>query len=517
MRKCLAEEFSSIYVYHLKGNQRTSGERSRREGGKIFGEGSRAPVAIVLLVRNPADPVKGKIYFHAVGDYLTREQKLKELAEAGSVENVRFDVLKPDAHGDWLDARDPSFAAFMRVDGKRTEEPAIFENYSNGVTTNRDTWAYNSSRAALERNMTRCIENYNAQVTAASGKAGAAPNLDPKLLKWDANVQRAFGAGRQSASFDRGRVVPSLYRPFNAQYLYFDPFWNHRVAQLPSLFPEPGYENRVICVSGVGANDFSCLMADKIPDVQLMFNTQCFPLYLYAKRPEFAGGGYERHDAITDAASERFAAAYGRDVAKEDLFYYIYGLLHSPDYRARYANNLSKELPRIPRAATYERFAAFADAGRRLAELHVNYESAAEYPAQVDLTDGVFDRDTLYKVTKMKYARIPGKRGNDALDKTTIVYNGHIRVTGVPLEAQKYVVNKRSALDWVLERADYRVDRESGIVNDFNALGLERNPPDSRYPLSLLLKVITVSVETVKIVGSLPPLEIHPLDLPEGK
>ena len=220
--------------------------------------------------------------------------------------------------------------------------------------------------------------------------------------------------------------------------------------------------------------------------------------------------GYKREDAITDEALKHFQEVYpGNPISKDDLFYYIYGILHSEDYRTKYANNLSKELPRIPRVATFEQFKAFAEAGRKLADLHVNFEKQPRYKGvTVQKREGCS-----FRVTQMKWGKIAGKTGNAAKDKTRLIYNEDITIENIPLEAQEYVVNKKSALDWIVERCRVSIDKDSGIVNDFNKYGEEMGDPT--YPYDLFLKVITVSLETMKIVKALPALEIHPLDKKE--
>ena len=529
MRKCLAEEFNSIYIYHLKGNQRTSGEESRKEGGKVFGEGCRAPIAIVLLVKNPEDQTKGKIYFHAVDDYLSREDKLKNVAKNASVVNMTFDTIIPDDHGDWLNQRDDSFHSFMRMDGKKTEEKPIFANFSLGVVTSRDSWAYNSSAVVVEQNISKSINSYNreAKNCLAIG-ADYVISLDPKEMKWDRPQKRDVVKGITVPNFSKDRLFLSLYRPFFKQVLYFDRYWNNCVYQMPQLFPTAESPNILIAVSGTGNKRFTCFASNHPMDLNaLEAGSQCFPRYLYeadTSEPKvgqngdlFANvsndgelAGYKRKDGITKEGLMYFRNAYpDHEISVDDVFYYIYGILHSEDYRTRYANNLMKELPRIPRVATYEQFKAFSEAGRNLADLHVNYESQPEYKGVV-LTE---KPGCSYHVTQMKYGKIPGKKGNAAKDKTTIIYNDDVTITNIPLEAQEYIVNKKSALDWVVERACVSEDKASGIVNDFNDYGLEMTPPQQRYPLSLVLKVITISLETMKIVKGLPPLEIHSLDL----
>lgn len=513
MRKCIAEEFNSIYIYHLKGNQRTSGERSRREGGKIFGEGSRSPVAIIFLLKNPESKEFGKIYFHAVDDYLTREEKLNLLTRDQSIVSVQSNLIVPDEYGDWFNLREGSFSKFMRVDGKKTKEKAIFSNFSLGVCTNRDAWAYGSSHELLSEKMKANIYFYNEEVAKRIENPKYEFEKDLRKFSWIHPQVVGFEKCKFSEPYNQERLFESIYRPFYRQYLYFDGFWNNRVGQMPAIFPSNVTENFVICCSGVGSKEFSCLMSNKIPCMDFLEKTQCFPRWIpKSDKPaqESLDFGYEddRESGFSKDALPHFQKTYpDHTITENDLFYYIYGILHSKDYRTRYANNLMKELPRIPRVATYEQFRAFADAGRKLADLHVNFERVPAY-AGVKLVKKEGNAD--YRVEQMKWGKIPGKKGNAAKDKTRLVYNDWLTIENIPLEAQEYVVNKKSALDWVVERACVSTDAKSGIVNDFNDYAAEIGNP--RYPLDLFLKVITVSLETVKIVKGLPPLEIHPLD-----
>ena len=515
MRKCLAEEFSAIYVYHLKGNARTQGEQRRKEKDNVFGEGSRAPVAIVFLVKNPEATEHGKIYFHAVGDYLTRDEKLAELKRNVSIAHTQVNEIVPDAHGDWLNQRDDSYARFMRVDGKKTSENSIFKNYSNGVKTNRDIWVYGSDKRKVLEHVGNSISFYTSQVKALAANPNYEIDLDPKKMKWDIAQKLGVTKGKLVAEPIKDNVYKSYYRPFFSQYLYFDRFWNNRVYQMPAIFPTNESRNLIICSSGVGSKEFSCLMTNCIVDLQLNFNGQCFPRWLPGEQAKEAedtfdfGEPSEMPSGFSPEALPHFQAAYlGKPITEDDLFYYIYGILHSEDYRTRYANNLMKELPRIPRVATYEQFMAFVEAGQELARLHVHFEDVAPY-AGIKFEYTKVGQPS-YRVTQMKWGKIKGKTGNAAKDKTTLIYNDWITVKNIPLEAQEYVVNKKSALDWVVERACVSIDKASGIVNDFNDYAAEMG--SERYPLDLFLKVITVSLETMKIVKTLPKLEIHPLD-----
>ena len=538
MRRCLQQEFSSVYVYHLKGNARTSGEQRQKEGGNVFDVGSRAPIAITILVKNPQSQEQGKIYFAVVDDYLSREEKIGQLVELGSIINAPLVGIHPDAHGDWLNQRRDDFAHFITVDGKKTDGLAIFDNCSLGISTNRDAWSYNSSKEALTRNFTECIALYNSQVERCkSDPNGFERNNDETKIKWSSSLASSLTRGNLSLPCSNVFIENSLYRPFVKQWLYNDKHWIERTGQMPQLFPFNGVENLVIGTASVGSTSFSCLMSSNICDLHVLESgTQCFPRYLYrkvssAESAKDAGGlmagleldsepkgeiinGYERVDAIRPEAVEHFKAAYPEEAAAIDVdavFYYIYGILHSPDYRATYANNLQKELPRIPRVATYAEFKAFEEAGRALAKLHVGYESVEPYAdCTFSYAKGVSSDNMDYRVYKLKYGKNQGKKGNAAKDKTVIVYNKDLTIRNIPAEVQEYVVNKKSALDWVVERCGVSVDKASQITNDYNKYAEEMG--DERYILNLILRVITVSLETVKIVKSLPPLSIHKLD-----
>ncbi|MGC5829436.1 type ISP restriction/modification enzyme [Ralstonia pseudosolanacearum] len=535
LRKCLADEFSSIYVFHLRGNQRTSGEVSRREGGKIFGGGSRAPIAISLLVKNPNAVQHGQIHFHDIGDYLGREEKLEKISSFASIAGITaahgWQSITPDQHGDWLKQRDDGFGEYIALgdkDGK--DDRKLFETYSRGVATSRDAWCYNSSATAVSSNMSRMIEFYNAELyrfnKAFPGleRKGREANVgdfvgnDPAQISWNRSLKQEFVKNRE-CEYDAQALTPSLYRPFTKQWLYFNRRLNDMVYQMPRIFPDAQAENIGICVPGLGGDKgFSALVTTSIPDLNLapgMGGYQCFPLYLYdieaevgddAQADIFSECGTperKRRDAITDEGVAHFQSAYpGEKISKEDVFYYVYGLLHSPDYRERYADNLSKELPRIPCVKTAADFWAFSKAGRKLADLHLNYETAEKHPLQIT-GGGLLLTDADYRVEKMRY----GKKGKDK-DLTTLIYNDKITLTGIPLEAYDYVVNGKPALDWVVERQCVKTDKDSGIVNDANDWAVETmgNP---RYPLELFQRVVTVSLETMKIVRSLPRLDIQ--------
>lgn len=519
LRKCLTDEFSSLYVFHLRGNQRTSGETSRKEGGKIFGSGSRAPIAISLMVKNPAAQGHGQIYFHDIGDYLSREDKLEKIAGYASVAGIeQWQRVTPDEHGDWLKQRDNSFNQFIVLGDKKGDSAKLFDNFSQGVLTARDAWAYNASQTKLTTNMTGMISFYNAEVArfnaahpsldskARQAKVDGFVDTDPARISWTRALKQDLGRNR-SYVFQASCVMPSLYRPFTKQWLYFDRRFNEMVYQIPRLFPKAGCQNLVILVKARWSTGQIAFITDRPPAFTPDGGEQCFPLYLYDEAAQasgndlFAGsteGGLRRRDAITDAGLAHFQSAYpGESLSKEDLFYYVYGILHSPDYRERFADNLSKELPRIPAVKKAIDFWAFSKAGRALADLHLNYETIEPYPLTIEAKGTLSGAD--YRVEKMKFA----KKG----DKSTVIYNHRITLKGIPDAAWDYVVSGKAALDWVMERQAVRTDKASGIVNDANDWATETmgNP---KYPLELFQSVVTVSLETMKIVKALPALDI---------
>ncbi|WP_193088689.1 type ISP restriction/modification enzyme [Advenella sp. FME57] len=379
LRQSLAEEFSSIYVFHLRGNQRTSGELSRREGGKIFGSGSRAPIAISLLVKNPNAKQHGQIYFHDIGDYLSRDEKLKRISDYVSIARIsqseKWIKITPDEHGDWLNQRDEDFQHLIPLgDKKNNTALKLFENFSLGVATNRDAWCYNSSRICVEENIRRMVSFYNEELTRFNnGKPLLADKkerakhiddfigtIDTTKISWTRSLKNEFAKNR-CLSVNPDSMTISLYRPFTKQWLYFDRTLNEMVLQMPRIFPDAAAENLAICVSGVGARNFSTLITDKLPCLDNIEKGQCFPLYLYEDsndaRPTPSSDSqtlfdntntskptHQRRDGLTDEGLAHFQAVYrGEKISKEDIFYYVYGLLHSEEYRDRYADNLSKE------------------------------------------------------------------------------------------------------------------------------------------------------------------------------
>jgi predicted helicase len=517
LRKCLADEFSDLYVFHLRGNARTSGEQRRKEKGNVFGEGTRTPVVVYLFVKNPDATEHGRIHFHDIGDYLDQKQKLAIIRGFQSVDGITrakgWNRITPDAQNDWLDQVDPSFEKYLPIGGKLSpEETKVFETRSRGLETSRDSWAFNHSIKKLLSNIQRSIDHYNSLLAA-----GEEPETDTRKISWTRGLKKRFANG-EVIKFSDGQLAEAIYRPFEATHAYFGRTFNEYVNQLPRIFPNADAHNLVIQVSGVGSKNFSSLASNRLPCLDNIEKGQCFPLYLYEESQTDDGlfavsgdqaGGLTRRDAITDEGLAHFQATYpGEDISKEDLFYYIYGLLHSPDYRERFKNNLAKQLPRIPAVKTFADFAAFRDAGRALGDLHVNFETVTPYMVTFKegdhrlIPEAEANPKKFYRVKKMNF----GGKGKEK-DRTTVIYNENITMQNIPLEAYDYVVNGKPALDWVMERQVVKQDKASGIVNDANDYANE-TVGDPKYPLELFQRVITVSLETMRIVNALPALDI---------
>jgi predicted helicase len=478
------------------------------------------------LVKNPKAKARGRIFYRDIGDYLSQAEKLKIVESFGSIvgisESNGWQMITPDKHGDWLKQRDDSFEDFILIGSKENgETQAIFNLYSDGAITNRDDWVYNASRSTAANNVKSMMRFFEVErARYKSSGAGKDPasfvREDETKIKWDDKLLGHIKRDRK-LTFQNESLVPVVYRPFSKQWMYFDKTCIWSAYQMPRIFPAgSGYKNLAICTSGVGAKkEFFALMVDSIIDRGMNSAGKVFPLYAVAAGDDemnggdapglFAGSKDVVSDAITDTGVRHFVSAYaGETISKEDVFYYIYGLFHSQDYRERYADNLAKELPRIPRVKTAADFWVFSRAGRKLADLHLNYETVPMYAgAKVD-TGGKKLVDADYRVEKMKVPKTGGQK-----DLTRLIYNSRITVTGIPSEAYDYIVNGKPALDWVIERQCVKTDKDSGIVNDANDWATEtmNNP---RYPLELFLRVITVSLETMKIVRSLPALDILP-------
>ena len=518
LRKALVAECRAIWCLNLRGNARTSGEQRQRERGNVFGQGSRTPIAITLLVKDPRHTGSAELHYHDIGDYLSREDKLARLVSFRDISAVPWQQITPNPAGDWVNQRSDLFDTFPPLGDKAgRDQESLFSTYSLGVVTNRDAWAYNFSRKDLLEHMAATIEVYNAERErfyreVARGRAQPTDeavnrfvDTDPRRISWTRGLKADLGKNKP-ARFDPTKAVPSMYRPFCKQWLYFDRQWNEMVYRIPSLFPTPEHDNRVIAVSANGTrSSFSVLMAACVPSLHLADasnGSQCFPRYEYRERGTDqrlfgeTSDPYERLDAISDRTLDAYRTRFGDKVSADDVFHYVYALLHSPEYRSRFAAELGKMIPRIPMV---EGFWDFVTAGRRLAELHVGYEAAEPWPLEGMPGKGASPAEL--RVQQLSFAG--GRRDQD---RSTIVVNDHVTLAGIPEAAHRYEVNGRSALEWLIDRYRVRVDKDSGIVNDPNAWGEEHGDP--RYIVDLIARIVRVSVATVEIVEALPALGV---------
>lgn len=532
-RKCLEREFSTIYVFNLRGNQRTSGELSRKEGGKIFGSGSRTPISITILVKHPNKPKdeKAKIYYHDIGDYLTREDKLRIVKNFGDISNplMKWTEIAPNEHGDWINHRNEMFKLFTPIEPEKKfakGQKSFFETYAIGVATNRDAWANNFSLVKVGNNICSMIKFYNEQVeqyeealkTNSALEVETFIDSDPTKISWTRSLRNAVKK-HLLYQYSKNNLRICTYRPYQKQNLYFASELNEAIGLSPKLFPTPKHENLVICVSGIGASkDFSTLITDCIPCLDYVEKSQCFPLYWYddstADIADLFSQGvdnemdkYVRRDSVTDWILSTARKQYGSkpQITKEDIFYYVYGILHSPDYRTTFASDLKKSLPRLPLVESKEDFWAFSKAGRELAALHLNYETIEPYKGCIPVFGAYSNKGEAmnYRVEKMRFGKIDSKTA----DKSVIHYNSAITINNIPLEAYDYVVNGKSAIEWIMERYAVTTDTKSGITNDPNDWAKEHD--DDKYIYNLLLRVINVSIQTVEIVKSLPKLKFE--------
>lgn len=540
-RQCIEREFTDIYVLNLRGNQRTSGELSRKEGGKIFGSGSRTPITITILVKNPlkhkgGSANKAMIHYHDIGDYLSREQKLDMVKDFGSIASSRIEwtLIEPNEKNDWINQRGGEFDAFPLMGNKdnKNDTNTFFKPvYSCGLKSGRDSWCYNSSKRVMEESIKMAIDFYNEQRLRFDASDKTIPvrdfvKYDETKVTWNRGLLN-YCEKNKDIRFDSNSEYLAMYRPFMKQHAYFNVAMNDMTYQCSGILPTYSSKNMTICTSSPGDNHFGVFITDCLPDLHLIATSQCFPLYYYEENknaslqlslfddPEQSNEKYIRRDGITDWILKEMRQRYHtKQIDKEMVFYYVYGLLHSEEYRAEFEADLKKSLPRIPIVEKVEDFLAFSKAGKELAKLHLEYEE--EDPCQeveVTIADADYsDKYTVYdhyRVEKMRFGKKDGvdKNGKPKKvdDKSAIIYNGNIRLDNIPALAYEYVVNGKSAIEWIMERYAITIDSKSGIKNDPNVWSREHDNP--YYILNLLMSVINVSVKTIKIVRALPHLD----------
>ncbi|GAA7172008.1 hypothetical protein BD0053_14720 [Helicobacter pylori] len=493
-RKCVAKDFAHLYVLNLRGNARTSGETFKKEGGKIFDSGSRVTIAIVFFVKDTS--VKNSaIHYYDIGDYLKREAKLNRLANFTDLDAIKFETITPNEKGDWINQRNDDFDKLIPLKRDKTlQNPSIFDINSRGVVSGRDPWVYNFSPKILTQSVQKCIDTYNAdlkrfnahfreafkQRTKSVKSAELYKHLNDKeittdktKIAWTDGLKNHLIKNKNLQESHEKHIRLALYRPFNKQWLYWDKDWIHRQREFSKIFPDKDAQN-VVINTGVGnGKDFSALVSDFISDSSLISPNQAYPLYYYDDLGR-------RDYAISGWAINLFRKHYGdNSIAEEEIFYYIYAILHHKGYLEKYKNSLAKEAPRV---ALSDDFKELSVLGKQLAELHLNYESG--------------EMHTSVKHTTLMNAEIEGYYDVEKITKKgdSIVYNKNITITKIPKKAFEYVVNGKSAIDWVIERYQKTTDKESLIEN---------NPNDyagGQYVLELLCRVITLSEKSVDLI-----------------
>ncbi|GAA8027806.1 DEAD/DEAH box helicase family protein [Helicobacter pylori] len=491
-RKCVAKEFAHLYVLNLRGNARTSGETSKKEGDGIFDSGSRATIAIIFFVKDTS--VKNSaIHYYDIGDYLKREDKLNRIAHFLDLDEIPFETIIPNAKGDWINQRNDAFEKLIPLKRDKNSK-SVFDINSGGVISGRDPWVYNFSPDALTQNVQKCIDTYNADLKrfnkrfreafkqrtkgVKSGDLYRQLNdkeitTDKTKIAWTDGLKNHLIKNKNLQESHKDRIRLALYRPFNKQWLYWDKDWIHRQREFSKIFPDKDAQN-VVINTGVGnGKDFSALVSDCISDFNLISPNQAYPLYYY----DDLGN---RYNAISGYALNLFRRHYKDNaITEEEIFYYIYAILHHKGYLEKYKNSLAKEAPRI---GLSEDFKELSILGKELGELHLNYENGEMHESVKYTTLMNAEVGGYYDVVKME------KKGD------RIHYNNHIAITKIPKKAFDYVVNGKSAIDWVIECYKKTRDKDSLIEN---------NPNDykgGKYVFELLCRVIKLSEKSVDLI-----------------
>lgn len=519
VRLSMAEDFTDLYLFNLRGNARTSGEQRRKEAGNVFRDGGRTTIAVMIGIKDPAKS-GFQIHYRDIGDYLTAEEKL-EIVDSSAIETIDWQTIEPNKEGDWLNQRSEEFGTWPVLCDKNDTQnvPNFFRKVSGGLATARDSWAYNFNQQNLNQNVSASIEYFN--------QINGSEELDPRSIKWSSRFEQ-FKTRRLTLKFKHTNIRRGIYRPFCHQHVYFSRDFNDRRGQLPSMFPTPEHSNIGFYVVNPGsAKPFSTIATDLIPDLAMWGSNagQFFTRFTWSPVDAEDGGlfgegnvvkqgeasvygqvgevvdGYVRVDNITDDIKALYRDALGGDVSGDEIFHFVYGKLHDPGYRTKYAADLKKMLPHIETPSSRAEFDKFAAAGKELMALHVDYESVEPWPLDIQVKGDESNRET-WRVQKMKWAkRKDPETGKNVNDVTKLIYNKQVTISGIPAEADEYMLGSRSAVAWLIDRYQVKKDKASGIVNDPNDWADEVGNP--RYIVDLIGKVTRVAMETVRIVDGL--------------
>mgnify|MGYP001634541478 CR=1 FL=1 len=527
VRLSLAEDFTDLYAFNWRGNSRMAGEQAKREGGNVFD--IRVGVAVLIGVKDPSKS-GFRLHYAQTTDYQNRDEKLA-FAENATVDQIQWRSLTPNKHGDWLNQRSDEFATWPVIGEKKGDATKFFEVHSAGLQTNRDAWVYSYSANQLTGQVDRLKTAYSQALTQIS-KFDSVNELfdshpefvDPTKIKWSSSLQAHLM--RRNPIPSDGFQTLSLYRPFCKQNAYFDSALNHRTYQLPSMFPTQQHHNIGFMLTSPASHyPFALIATESVPNLHALDTGQFFSRFTWEPVDAEDGGlfgegasisegdssmygqvgevvaGYVRKDNITDAIKALYRDALGADVTGDDIFHFVYGKLHDPNYRKAYAADLKKMLPHIETPGSREEFDKFAAAGQKLMDLHVNYENVDPWPLDIQVKGDESDRET-WRVVKMKWTRKKNpETGKNVNDVTKLIYNKQVTIAGIPAEADEYMLGSRSAIAWLIDRYQVKKDKASGIVNDPNDWADEVGNP--RYIVDLIGRVTRVAMETVSIVNSL--------------
>ena len=509
-RKTIEKEFTSIYVFNLRGNARTSGEQRKKEKGNIFGEGSKTPIAITLLAKNPNEKRgKAKIYYYDIGDYLSREEKLSRINDFKSIGSKKMDwqILKPNEKGDWINHRNKKFDAFIPLFDKnnKNNKNVFFNTVSNGIVTNRDPWVYSFSKNQLEKQMKDTIDFYNKQVEIIKNKELESNklntkrieeiiNTDTKKISWSRGLKNSLKKLKKD-EFKNENISISLYRPFVKQNLYFSKKWIETPSQ------QNKFKGKVLFTNGKSSSKpFSVFISEEMINLDCLEKANCYPLkYIDDKKNtkdksmHILSSDNELNDGITDFIHNLAKQKYSTKITKEDIFYYVYGFLHNEDYKKEFEADLKKLIPRLPLVNDYKIFKTYSDIGRELADLHLNYENIER------------DKEIIVEGEKSNNFIVEKMRFTSKDKKDVIIFNSDIKIKNIPLEAYDYQVNGKSAIEWIMERYAVTMNEDNQIENNPNLWCEENKKP--RYILDLLLSVISLSIKTNELIKKLPKIE----------
>ncbi|MBW1606068.1 type ISP restriction/modification enzyme [Lactobacillus sp. Sy-1] len=471
-RYSIFNDFNHLYVFNLRGNQRTIGEQSRKEGGKIFGSGSRAPIAISILVKDGSD--NHEIYYHDIGDYLSKSEKLKIINDKVDISHVDWKNINPDNYNDWLDKRDVNYTKYLPLFGKNNH---VFNVKTSGITTNRDSWLINFNKEYTEHIGNKLIKNYDYELKNSVNYEKA--TKDDSKIKWSATLKNRYLSNQYIS--DNHKVIPIMYRPFTKRNLYY----NSNVIDRPRAFEKIWGKNNIsLLISGKGSHkSFDVFVTDCISDYHVVISgTQVFPFY-----DEWEDKQYNLSDAFIKQLN----------MTHKDALAYIYGLLNSNSYQNKYSSDLVKDTPRIPIAKNKEKY---VEIGKNLMGLHLNYEKVSPY-SDVKV---IGSDDSDYTVKKMRFAKYRNPETKKLInDKSTIIFNDDITVSNIPEKAYDYVVNGRSAIEWIMDQYQVKTDKKTQITDNPNEYS-----DDPKYIFNLLLSIINVSVKTVDLINQLPKFEV---------